>query len=199
MREIQLRLILLAALDDRVNNVSLPAFRHLFAHEIPNFPGHFAGNAPRDNGCASRRHLIQNTDIEIAVERERQRARNRRGRHHQHIRLCLIGFLHQLEALQNAEAVLLIHHHQPQAVEFHLFLNQRMGANHQLRLATVDQAARVALALLCERAGQQRNPIAARRALQQLAKAEKMLRCQNLGGRHQRRLVAVLHGHHHCL
>jgi hypothetical protein len=41
--------------------------------------------------------------------------------------------------------------------------------------------------------------VLARRPLQQLARGQIVLRGQNLGGRHQRRLVAVFHGHQHGL
>ena len=157
--EVQLRLILPAALDDRVDDVSLPSARHLLAHEIPHLFGHFAGHAPGDDGRAAGRQLVQNADVEVAVQTQRQGARNRRGGHHQHVRLGLIGsrlvgLLHQLEALQNPEAVLLIDHHQPQPAELDLLFDERMGPDHQLRLAAIDLAPRRALAVFRERASQ---------------------------------------------
>ena len=131
---------------------------NLLAHKIPHFVRHLAGNAARDDGRASRRQLVQHAHVQIAVERERQRARNRRGGHHQHIRLAPdSGFLHQLEALHHAETVLLVHHHQAQPVELDLLFNQRVRADDQLRLAAIDLSAGAALAVLGERAGQQRN------------------------------------------
>ena len=199
MRKIQLRLVFLCALDHRIDDEGLPALGHLFAHKTPHLPGHFSGNAPGDDRHAARRQLVEDADIEIAVKRERQGARNGRGRHHQHVRFRLIGLLHHLEALQDAEAVLLVHHHQPQPVELDLFFDERVRADHQLRLAAIDFAAGLALAALVERAGQQDNSITPAGALQQLARGQKMLRGQNLGGRHQRRLVAVFHGHQHGL
>ncbi len=56
-----------------------------------------------------------------------------------------------------------------------------------------------AFAVFVERAGEQNDAVLARRALEQLARGEEVLGCENLGGRHQCGLVAVLHGHQHGL
>ena len=62
-----------------------------------------------------------------------ERARNRRGGHHQQVRrhLCL-GLEHQ--PLGHAEAMLLVHHHQPQVAIGHALLEDRMGADQQVDL-----------------------------------------------------------------
>ena len=44
----------------------------------------------------------------------------------------LIAFAHQLEALQHAEAMLLIHHHQAELRERHVLLDQRVRADDQV-------------------------------------------------------------------
>jgi hypothetical protein len=119
--------------------------------------------------------------------------------HHQYVWLGLVRLLHQLEALQYAEAVLLVDHHQAQLVELDFLFNQGVRSDDQLRLAAIDEAARLALAVFVERAGEQNDAIAAGRALKQLARGQKMLRGQNLRGRHQGCLVAVFHGHQHGL
>ena len=41
----------------------------------------------------------------------------------------------QLGALFNAEAVLLVNYHKPQLSEYHVVLNQRVGANQYVYLA----------------------------------------------------------------
>ena len=46
---------------------------------------------PRDRRHASRRHLAQQREVQIAVERERERARNRRGAHDEAVRADLPG------------------------------------------------------------------------------------------------------------
>ena len=95
--------------------------------------------------------------------------------------------------------MLLVDDDEAEAVELDFFFDQRVGADDQLRLAAVDEAAGVALAVFVERAGQQHDAIVAGGALQQLARGQKMLRGENLGGRHERGLVAVFHGHEHGL
>ena len=61
------------------------------------------------------------------------------------------------------------------------------------------RAAGVALAILVERAGQQNHFVALLRPLQQLARGQEVLGSQDLRGRHQGGLVAVLDGHQHGL
>ena len=162
MRKVQLRLVVAAAFNDGIDNISLAPLRHLLAHEVPDIVGALLGHATRDDGGASGRQLVENADIEIAVERKGKRARNRSCRHHQHVGFGLIRLLHQLEALQHAEAVLLINYDQAKAIEFHFFFDQRMGADDQLRFAAIDQAAVGALAVFIERTGEQDDAILSR-------------------------------------
>ena len=199
MREIQLGLVVFGAFDYGIDDVGLAALRHLLANEIPHLVGALAGDAARDDRRAARRQLVEHADVEVAVERKRECARNGRRGHHQHVGLRLVGLLHQPEALQHAEAVLLVDDDEAETVELDFLFNQRMGADDQLRLAAIDEAAVGALAVFVERAGEQHDAIAARGALKQLARGEKMLRGQDLSGRHERGLVAVFHGDEHGL
>ncbi len=82
------------------------------------------------NGHAARRHLVDYGNVQITIERERKRTRNRSGRHYQDIGRS--GLVHQLLALQNAEAVLLVHNHEPQPREFNLRLEQRVRPGNKL-------------------------------------------------------------------
>ena len=75
MREIQFGLVVFGSLDDRVDDVGLPALRDLLADEIPDVVGALAGNAASDDGRAAGGQLVEHAHVEIAVERERQRAR----------------------------------------------------------------------------------------------------------------------------
>ena len=154
VREIQLRLVFFGSLDDRVDDVRLALPRHLPSDKIPHFLGALSGDAPGNDGRAARRELVQHAHVQVAVEGERQGARDGRGGHYQHVGLWLVGFLHQLEALHHAETVLLVDHHQAQAVELYLLFDECVGADDQLRLAAVDHAAGAALAVLVQRAGQ---------------------------------------------
>ena len=49
------------------------------------------------------------------------------------------ALLHQVEALQHAEAVLLIDDGEAQLVELHVLFEQRVRADHHLRQALGDQ------------------------------------------------------------
>ena len=62
----------------------------------------------------------------------------------------------------------------------------------QLQVAVVDVAAGVALLRVVERAGEQGEEIAG--GLEQAPRRKRMLRGQDLGGRHQCRLVAIFDG-----
>jgi hypothetical protein len=95
--------------------------------------------------------------------------------------------------------VLLVDNDEAEAVELDLFFDQRMGADDQLRLAAIDEAAVGALAIVVERAGEKHDTIAARRALEQFAGGEIMLRCENFSGRHECGLVAIFDGDQHGL
>ena len=102
------------------------------------------------------------------------------------------GFLHQLEALHHAEAVLFVHDHQAQLGELDFLLDQGMGADDQLRVALRDVAADFALAVFFQRAGQQHDPVSG--IFQNSAGGKIMLLGQDFGGRHQRDLVSVFDG-----
>ena len=69
----------------------------------------------------------------------------------------------------------------------------------RLRVAAIDEPAVGPLAVFVERAGEEHDARLAAGALQQLARRQVMLRGEDLGGRHQRGLVAVFHGHEHGL
>src|ERR1035438_2754703 len=87
--------------------------------------------------------------------------------------------------------MLFVHDNQPQLVELDCLLDERMGADHQLRVALRDVMARLLLAAGLLRAGKQHNAVAG--GLENAPSGEKMLRRQNFGGHHQCGLVAVLH------
>ena len=52
-----------------------------------------------------------------------------------------MGFFISLKALQDAEAVLLVDNDETEAVELDLLFDQRVGADDELRLAAIDEAA----------------------------------------------------------
>lgn len=91
-------------------------------------------------------------------------------------------FFHQLEALQNAETVLLVNDDQAWFRELNFLFQQSMGADDKLRAPLRDVAADFALAVRLQRAGQQDDAIAG--ILQDSARGKIMLLRENFGGRH---------------
>ena len=82
---------------------------------------------------APRRALVHDRDVEVAVGGEGQRARDGRGRHDQHVHVAALAA--QLLALQHAEAVLLVHHGQAEAVEGDVLLDEGVRAHRDLHRA----------------------------------------------------------------
>ncbi len=98
-------------------------------------------------------------------------------------------FFHQLQALQNAEAVLLVDDYQAWLGELNFFFQQSVRADDELRISLRDVAADFALAIGFERAGQQDNAISG--ILQNSARGKIMLLGENFRGRHQCNLAAI--------
>ena len=180
-------------LDHRINHVRLLPGGDQFAQKAPDLVGALVGHAAGDDRGPAGRQLVDDADVEIAVEGERQRARDGRCGHHQHVGMRLAAlFLHQLHALQHAEAVLLVDDDQAELVELHILFQQGVGADHQLGVALRDVPAGVALAVLLHGAGQQHDAVAG--LFQDSPRRKVVLGRQNLRRRHHRHLVAVLHG-----
>ena len=95
--------------------------------------------------------------------------------------------------------MLLVDDDQAEAVELYFFLDQGVGADDKLCLTAIDEAAVVAFSIFVERAGEQDDARLAAGAFEELARGEEMLGGEDLGGRHERGLVAVFHGDEHGL
>jgi hypothetical protein len=137
-------------------------------------------------------------DVQVGKVAHRQRARDRRRAHHQQVRLearwlvAAAQLAPQLEPLRDAEAVLLVDHRQPQALEAHVVLDHRVRAHHQRRLAAGHALDHRAPALALARSGQPGHADPQR--LEPLHQLAKVLLGQDLGGRHQRALPAGVDG-----
>src|SRR5262245_31441872 len=95
------------------------------------------------DGCAAGGKLVENRNVEIAVEGERKRAWDGRGGKDENVRRVAVGgrFVHELFALENAEAVLLVNGDEAKAGEENLILDEGVGADHKPRLAIGDAIA----------------------------------------------------------
>ena len=203
MGEVQFGLVVAGAFDDGVDEVGLAALRDLLADEVPDVGGALVGGAAGDDGRAAGRHLVDDADVEIAVEGEGERARDGRRGHGEDVGVgddaVGAGLAHQLEALLDAEAVLLVDDDQAEVGEVGLVLLQGMGADDELGFAAHDAALGLALGGGIERAGEQGDLVGLAGggrdgAAEELARGEVVLRGEDFGGRHQRGLGAVFDG-----
>ncbi len=119
--------------DQRINKKSLPSFSDLLPDEIICLRQLILLDHPRDNFLPTLRHLVQDADIQVAVYRHRQRSRNRRSGHDQHVGLLTLFIQHP--ALLHPEFMLLINHQQPQPLEHHAVLDDRMRADKYVHVA----------------------------------------------------------------
>ena len=117
----------LGFLDQRVHDVDLAPRGDLIAKEFLDLGTLRVGPRDGDDGPASGRQLVEDGDVEIAVEREGKRARNRRRRHDEQV--GTLGLAAQARALLDAEAVLLVDDGEPEILERHAFLHERVGAD----------------------------------------------------------------------
>ena len=129
----RLEVDLLRLLDQRVDDVGLPARVDLLADEVVDLVAARFRLGDRLDRLPARRHLAHHRDVEVAVGRQRQRARNRRRGHHQHVGVQPLGA--QRRPLHHAEAVLLVDDHQPQLAERDRILHQRVRADDQVERA----------------------------------------------------------------
>ena len=96
----------------------------------------FEADEPRVDRRAAGRLFVKPRDVHIAVSRKRERARDGGGGHHEDVGAR--AFVGQIEALMNAEAMLLVDHCQREIMEFHVFLEQGMRADHDVNAARGD-------------------------------------------------------------
>ena len=131
----------------------------MLADEFPDFGGALVGGAAGDDGGAAGRHLVDDADVEVAVEGEGQGAGDGRGGHGEDVGVgdaaVGAGFAHQLEALLDAEAVLLVDDDQAEVGEVDFVFLQGVGADDELGFAAHDAALGLALGGGVERAGEE--------------------------------------------
>src|SRR5207249_11171931 len=58
--------------DDWIDNIRLMSRGRLLSNELPNLVCAFIANPAGDDWSPSRRHLVENADVEVAVESERK-------------------------------------------------------------------------------------------------------------------------------
>src|SRR5258708_6502622 len=97
-------------LDDGIDDVGLMSGGNFAAERFPNAGEMLLGGHARGDGSAAGRKLVENGNVEVAIESERESTRNGRGSEDEDVRGVAVGggFVHQALALEDAEAVLLV-------------------------------------------------------------------------------------------
>ena len=129
-------------------------------------------------------------DIQIAVDRQRHRPWDWRRCHDEHIGHNTALFFER-GALRHTETMLLIRHHESEAVKRHPFLNQRVRSDDDVDLMCGESGQHLRMLLLCEVPREKAHADTERR--QKLPQAVIMLARKNLRRCHQRTLTAALH------
>jgi len=201
--EVEFGLVVFGAFDDGVDEIGLATLSDLFADEVPDIGGALVGGAAGDDRSATRRHLVDDADVEITIESEGEGARDGGCGHGEDIRLrgntFGVGLAHELEALLDAEAVLLVDDDEAEVGEVGFVFLQGVGADDELDFATHDATLRLALGCGIERAGEEGDFVGLAGAggdgfAEELARGEVVLGGEDFGGSHEGYLEAVFDG-----
>ena len=180
----------LVFLDERIDDISLTALFQLPSHKLIHLEA--VGLMPED-GChrlASRRQLVNDRDVQVAIDRHGQRPGDWGGCHDQHMGRRRAVLAPQAGTLRHAKAVLLVDDGEAKIMELHRVLDEGMGAYQYLQL-TVHQCLvdGSALAFAC-RARQEGDLHA--NGIGHRFDGFQMLSCQDLGGCHNAGLITVI-------
>src|SRR5271165_1025390 len=134
-----------------------------FAEKFPDAGEMRLGGEARLDGSAAGRKLVEDGDVEIAIERERERARDGRGGQHENVRHVAVarGFVHEAFTLKDAEAMLLVDGNEAKAREVDLVFDQRVRANDELCLARPNAIERGGFFCVLEAADEKFDAVAA--------------------------------------
>ena len=131
-------------------------------------------------------------DVEVRVQHLAEGARDRRRRHQQDVRGAAAGLVLQGPALLHPEPVLLVDDREGEVRERDRLLEQRVGPDHDLRLARPDRLERPPAGLGRERAREQRH--ADPEVVEQARDGLEVLAREEVRRREQRGLAAAERG-----
>ncbi len=187
------QIALLRLLDDRQHHVGLPPPGAFLVHEVEHLFPLGRGAHRRADSSPPRWTLTQDAHVQVTIARERQGSRDRRRGQQQDVGGIPLG--DERRALLHPEAMLLVDHGQPEPLEGHGILEQGMGTDHDAG-GTLRQALAPVGLLRCRQPAQQELRFHGQRC-EQSGQGGGMLLGEQFRGRHQRRLVAILHGEQH--
>ena len=182
----------LVLLDEGIDDICLTAFLQLLAHKLVHLETVRFMLQDRGNRFASRRQFINDRYVQIAIDRHRQCPRNGRCRHHEYMRRRGAVFAPQSGSLSHTKAVLLVDDSQSQVAELHRVLDEGMGANEYLQLATHQCLVNSCALTLTGRARQESHLDTD--SVGQRPDSFQMLTSQYFGGCHDAGLVSIIQG-----
>jgi len=180
--------------NDRINDIGLMAGGDFLAEKFPDSGKMRLGSEARLDGRAAGRKLVEDGNVEVAVERERKRAWNGRRGEDENVRRVAVrgGFVHEAFALEDAEAVLLVDGDKAEARKLDLVFDERVGADDELSFAGADAFEGGLLFSVLEAADEEFDFVIA--GSEDAARGKIMLHGENFRGRHERGLRAVFDG-----
>ena len=180
--------------DDGINDVGLVAGGDFAAERFPDAGEMLLGGHARDDGGAAGRELVENGNVEVAIESERKCARDRRGGEDEDVRGVAVGggFVHQALALEDAEAVLLVNGDEAEAGEGDVVFDEGVRADDELSFAGADAFEDGGFFRGFQAADEELDAIAG--FGEDAAGGKKMLDGENFGGGHEGGLRAVFDG-----
>ncbi len=157
------------------------------------------GGEVRFDGRAAGRELVEDGNVEIAVERERERARDGRGGEDENVRRAAVGgrFVHQALALKDAEAMLFVDGDETEAGELDVVFDEGVRADDELRFAGADAVESRGFFGGFQAADEELDAITA--AFEYATGGKKMLHGENFRGSHERGLASVFDGDNRSL
>ena len=208
----------LIVFDERTYDVRLSTSRDLLTNMVPDVDlsvsiRHTAG----ENRSSTSWLLVQHADVQVSVHGHRSGPRNRSGGHDENVgnRATILTLGSQSCALLDAEAVLLIHHHDAEIRELDRLLNQSVCSDHHIDRAIGDAGKNVASSLSGNAAGEKLHsqwPLPEKtpwfrnhHSRNEVRHSRKVLLRKDFGRSHECTLISTLNRHqegghgNHCL
>ena len=193
LQRTQLGLLLL--LDHGEDDIGLPPLGDLLLEEAVDAEELALADVVGLYRLAPWRQLVDDGDIEVAVERHGERPRDGRGTHGEDMGVPRGVLRPQSRALHDAEAVLLVDDAEGEGVEVYAGLDEGMRPDEDGELARGQGSVQTgALAAAC--AADEEAHLEAE-GLEQLRQRGVVLTREDLGRRHQAGLVAIVHRQQH--
>src|SRR4029077_13843141 len=116
----------------RIDDVGLVACLYFATNAGPDAGEMRLGGEMGLDGCAAGRKLVEDGDVEVAVEGKRERAGDGRSGEHKDVGGVAVGggFVHQALALQDAETVLLVDGDETEACELDVIFDESVRADY---------------------------------------------------------------------